>query len=189
MKLASFIKLDKNRIKDLIPGVLLSQIPSKEGGIDRSFKTNIVDWDQTLIIASGQGPIYLNITKDNLSKYVKIRDEIKNELECLKTPSGAKVAIRVFLKKEIYKGKYLDEAPDLVIDQNKGIHITDGVGKKNVFEKPKRWKSENKKYGFLILKGNNIEKMKIKNPKITDLLQIILSFYKIRKPKGPKLNK
>jgi len=50
--------------------------------------------------------------------------------------TGERVIEKVYSKEEIYNGKYLHEAPDLIVDQAKGVHIPGGVGQRDVFDAP-----------------------------------------------------
>ncbi|MBW2994235.1 hypothetical protein KY315_02335, partial [Candidatus Woesearchaeota archaeon] len=87
-------------------------------------------------------------------------------------------------KEELYSGPYLDEAPDLIIDQAKGIHIKGNIWLNNkIFEKPQHWKGENKKLGLFIAYGPEIQEGKaISAVQILDLAPTILHIFGLAVP-------
>ena len=174
-RLVNKLGIKKELVLKLTPKILLKYMPFEGGEIRKEAKTGNVNWEKSKAIASGQGPVYL-IDKS-------IKDEIKNKLEKVKDKKGKNIAIHIFSKEEIYNGPYLDIAPDLLIDQNKGVHIAGGIGKSGVFESPSKWKGENKKIGLFAVYGNNFKSMgKLTSMKIVDLAPTILSLYGIKKP-------
>lgn len=160
-------------LRKVVPKSLYRNIPSASGEIGREAKTKKINWQKSKALASGQGPIYLNPeNKDN----ARLKEEIKQKLEALVDPStGSKIVAKVFTKEELYHGKYLTEAPDLVIDQAKGVHIPGGIGQRHVFDSPRRWQAENKKLGLFMAYGPNIKRgEKFDNVSILDLAPTIL---------------
>jgi len=160
-------------LQKIVPRRIMREIPAANGEVRREAKAGRVDWEKSRALASGQGPIYLNPANSDNDK---LKNEIKEKLESLVVPkTGKKVIERVYFKEEIYSGKYLPEAPDLIVDQAKGIHIPGGVGQKQVFDLPHRWKGENKKYGLFMAYGPNISIGKeLKDVSILDLAPTIL---------------
>ncbi len=80
---------------------------------------NDVDWKNSKAYSYGRsyGAIFLNLNKEkNEIEYKNLRDEIKRRIESFTDPSSGKRIAKVFIKEEIYKGPYLDKAPDLVIE-------------------------------------------------------------------------
>ena len=162
-------------LKKHIPKGLDLSLPSETGEIKREGKSDKIDWERSDAIASGQGPIYI------LNE--KVKDEIKEKLSEVRGPNGKKVLRNIYEKEEIYSGEYMDEAPDLIMDQEKGVHILGGIGKKDVFGFGEKWKAENKKHGLFIAHGPNIkQKGKIENISILDLAPTMLRINGIKKP-------
>lgn len=162
-------------LKKILPKKIDLTLPSETGEIKREGKSDKIDWERSDAIASGQGPIYI------LNEEVK--DEIKEKLSKIRGPNGKKVLRNIYEKEEIYSGEYMDEAPDLIMDQEKGVHILGGIGKKDVFGFGEKWKAENKKYGLFIAHGPDIkQKGKIENISILDLAPTILVINGIKKP-------
>jgi len=161
----------------------LGFLPSEAGTIDMSGKTDLIDWNRTLAIASGQGPVYINL---NSKDKEKIREELIIKLESLRNPlTGEKIAKKVYRKEEIYSGEFLSEAPDLIIDQSSGTHIRGGidVSKKRIFEEPKKWMAENKRYGIFIAHGLDIKRgVRLEKVSILDLAPTILHMMNVPIP-------
>lgn len=160
-------------LKRLAPKGLYRNIPSESGEVEKEFKTGKINWRKSRALASGQGPIYLNPeNRDN----DKLKKELKRKLEALVEPStGAAIVEKVYTGEELYHGRYLAEAPDLVMDQAKGVHIPGGIGQGGVFDSPQRWEAENKKFGLFMAYGPNIKRgEKIDNVSILDLAPTIL---------------
>ncbi|MFC7204378.1 alkaline phosphatase family protein [Haloferax namakaokahaiae] len=66
--------------------------------------------------------------------YEAVRAELKAELEALEGPDGKKVAERVVVKEEAFRGDHDDIAPDLVVIPNHGFDLKSGFkGHDDVF--------------------------------------------------------
>jgi len=179
-KIASKLKM-LELMRKIVPKRLYKTIPEESGEIKREAKAGRINWEKSKAIASGQGPIYLN--PENSNNEV-IREEIKRKLEALVDPlTGKKVIEKVYYKEEIYHGEYLSEAPDLIIDQAKGVHIPGGIGQKDIFGRPKKWRAENKKIGLFMAYGPDIKPIgKINNVSILDLAPTILHLMSVPIP-------
>lgn len=169
-------------VRKLVPERLYLEIPNLTGEVRKQAKSNKINWHKSKAFASGQGPIYLNPKNRNEDG---LKDEIRQKLETLIDPiTGDKIIEKVYSKDEIYSGKYLAEAPDLIVDQAKGTHIPGGIGQKSIFESPQRWQGENKKSGLFMAYGPDIEPAGgIDNVSILDLAPTILHLLGIRVPK------
>jgi len=67
------------------------------------------------------------------SDYENIRRELKEGLEEFTYNDGNKIAKKIYLKEELYKGPYLDRAPDLVILSNHGYDLKGKVNTHSIF--------------------------------------------------------
>ncbi|MFW6142134.1 MAG: alkaline phosphatase family protein [Candidatus Saliniplasma sp.] len=170
-------------LRKVLPPSLIEGIPTDSGEVKKEGKTSKVDWENSQVFASGQGPIYFN--KNNIKDTEKLKKEIINKLENLRHPeTNNKIVDKVFRKEEIYEGEYLDEAPDLVMDQARGIHIAGGLGKEGVFQFSEKWKAENKKYGIFAAVGEDVERSgEIEGVSILDLAPTIIDYFGIKIPK------
>jgi predicted AlkP superfamily phosphohydrolase/phosphomutase len=175
--------LDPQKIKVYVPKAILHFFPTYKHEIKKEAKTKVIDWDKTKAIASGQGVVY--IKKSNVKRYNEFRQELKDNIKKIVNPeTGEPIAKEVYFKEEIYSGKYLDEAPDIIIDQKRGVFIAGGVGKKEIFEKSKKWEGENKTTGFFMAIGPDFKKgYEIKNMSILDICPTILKLFEIPAPK------
>lgn len=168
-------------LRKIVPPNLRNKIPSENGTVNMGGKLSRVCWDSTSAIASGQGPIYINCKTD--SDKLNILKRIKDDLEKLRDPEGNKITKNLFLKEQIYSGKYLDRAPDLILDQNSGYHINGGIGGGKVFTKPTKWLGENSKYGLFLAYGPNVKQGKIEDISILDIAPTLLHSMEINIPK------
>jgi len=152
---------NKMRITHLIrrtfPERIIRSIPSEDGTIagTRILDAHI-DWEKSKAIAVGQGLIYLMV--DDKSEYERIREDIIKKLANLTTPNGYKVARNVYRKEELYKGKYLDIAPDIIYEEGVHVYTSSGIGNEKVFGLPKKWRAENSTEGIFLAYGNGIKK-------------------------------
>ena len=171
--------IKKEQLIKIIPESLLKLIPFEGGEIRKEAKTQKINWKKSRAIASGQGPVYL------IDKSSALKKEIITKIKRLKNKKGENIAANVFTKEEIYLGPYLDIAPDIIIDQNKGVHIQGGIGKKAIFENPLKWKGENKKTGLFMAYGPEISTNgNFGKVHILDLAPTILNFFEINKPEN-----
>lgn len=168
-------------IRKLLPKSIIESVPTEEGVVKKEGKTSKLDWENTKVFASGQGPIYINPKVENKEE---LKKEIIDKLESLKHPdTGKSIIKKVHRREEIYEGEYVEEAPDLIIDQEKGIHITGGLGKEGVFQFNEKWKGENKKYGLFAAIGKDIgKKGKLEDVSILDLAPTIIDYFGINIP-------
>lgn len=165
----------------VVPKRLYTEIPNATGEVMKEAKTSKINWRKSRALASGQGPIYLNPRNGNNDK---LKEEIKHKLEALVSPStGNRIIEKVYAKEEIYHGKYLNEAPDLIIDQAKGVHIPGGIGQRDIFDFPQKWQAENKKFGLFMAYGPSIEpRGRVSSVSILDLAPTILHLMNIPIP-------
>lgn len=160
------------------PDRLLRLIPNKTGEIRRESKTDAVDWQHSMALASGQGPIYLTIDSEK-RLYNRVRSEIIDKLERVKDQDGRPIANNVYRGEEIYNGHYMDEAPDIVIDQTNGIHIAGGIGRDEVFTNPidDGWRAENKRNGLFVAFGPDFGENFQEDLSILDLAPLFLHLH------------
>lgn len=167
----------------LAPDILLNRLPDDEGELNRESKTDAVDWDNSIALASGQGPVYL-LKGRNSDRYEKIRSEIIRKLEGLEGPRGTLIADEVHRGEDIYSGEYLNESPDIVIEQRNGVHIAGGVGRNEVFSAPKidDWIAENKREGMFVASGPDCDVNKFRKLSILDLAPLFLHLHECEIP-------
>ena len=139
--------------RQVAPEWLLNRIPNEHGEFKREQKTDRIDWEGTDAVASGQGPIYLTVP-EGTAEYDRLRSELMTQLRGVTDSGGRPIANEVRPGDEVYHGGYSDEAPDIVIDQAKGVHIPGNIGSDEVFsDRESRWRAENKRHGLFAATG------------------------------------
>lgn len=151
-----------------------------------------IDWKKTKAFSYGNfGLIYLNVKKRDPTgaiepdDYEKVRNEIIQRLRTLKDPeTGKRIPIRVFRKEEIYRGNYLDRAPDLIIQLDKNIQsIKSQVGSDMVFTNYRRVWGNHRINGIFLAHGPDIKKgERIENVRVFDIIPTILHVLKVPIP-------
>ncbi|RKY85221.1 hypothetical protein DRQ09_07560 [candidate division KSB1 bacterium] len=154
-----------------------------------------VDWNETKAYALGLNAIYLNlkgrermgIVADAVEKNLLL-DEIIKKLKNLKDPENGKNVIRgVYKSSEIYSGKYLSNAPDLIVGYYKGYRTSDesalGSFSRKVIELNDGWSGDhcidpNEVPGIFL----SNKKLKINNPKLYDIAPTVLKEFNIKIP-------
>lgn len=145
-------------VRNIIPEHLQNKLPDQDGTVERSGKAERIDWEQSIAVASGQGPVYLLKNKDE-----RVRDELITELEKIRKPDGEPIFKNIFKNEEIYCGTHTKKGPDIILDQANGIHIEGRLGSDKIFSKPNRWKAENKNDGIFVAYGEDIKNSNLNN--------------------------
>ncbi|MFC7021148.1 MULTISPECIES: alkaline phosphatase family protein [Haloarcula] len=168
----------KQAAKRMAPQSLLNRIPDEEGIFKREQKTNKIDWEQSTAVASGQGPIYLTMDPDDPEREI-VREELKTKLGELTDPELRQIATEIVDGRDAYNGEYIDESPDIVIDQAAGVHIPGGIGKEEVFTIPTEegWKAENRRYGLFAASGPDMGTGTVDGLSILDLAPTLLHLH------------
>ena len=164
-----------NWIKMLFPERVKRSLPSEDGTLAGTLITeDSVDLQRSKAIGIGQGLIYI-LVSDSSSEYESLRSEIINKLSKLKTEKGLKAAKNIYKREEIYSGKYLGRAPDIVFEEGNRVYTSTGIGKDKIFDVPEKWNAENNRDGIFLVYGAGIERgRKIEGIKILDIAPTIL---------------
>jgi len=174
-----------NLIKRMLPEEIIRSVPSEDGTASgtRILDTHI-DWEKSKAVAVGQGLIYLLVDRDS-DEYEKLREEIVFKLSRVKTPNGYKVTKKIYKKEEVYKGKYLDIAPDIVYEEGDHVYTSSGIGKDKIFDTANnKWRAENNRDGIFLAYGENIKRgKKLEGVEIIDIAPTILYLLGIPVPK------
>jgi predicted AlkP superfamily phosphohydrolase/phosphomutase len=172
-------------LKKTAPEKLVNYIPASDGTIagKTAIPEDSIDWDKTKVLATGQGTVYI-LAPEGGEEYGRIREELIEKLKNSRIPnSDRNVAKKVYRKEEIYSGKYMDIAPDIVYEQGRHIYTIPGIGRIDSFSFSHKWKAENKKEGICLFYGNDIKRgLKLNNVKIVDLAPTILHLMNIPVP-------
>lgn len=164
--------------ESLAPSWLVNRIPNDQGQISRERKTDHIDWENSSVVASGQGPVYILETTDTTDDTIR-RDELVTSLEALNGPSGYPIAEAVHNGEDVYAGRYVDDAPEIVIDQRTGVHISGSIGADSVFADPaaEGWCAENKRHGLFAAAGPEFRDGEADTLSILDLAPTMLHLF------------
>lgn len=175
LRVASKLRV-KSLVRSIVPSRIRHRVPSDSGEIKQEGKTEVIDWDKTQAVASGQGVVY--ITADGPAKD-SVRTELMERFQTLTTPDGLHIARTVHNGDDVYHGQYEDEAPDIVIEQTDGIHIPGSLGRTEVFSSPADdgWLGENKRSGLFIANGPSFSTGKLDELSILDLAPMFLHLH------------
>jgi predicted AlkP superfamily phosphohydrolase/phosphomutase len=156
--------------KRFAPQFILDLVPDEQGELPRESKTSNIDWEVTDVVASGQGPIYLT-ADEGTAEYEATREHLMTQLDGLEGPNGEAIVAEVHRGEDVYSGEYADEAPDLVVEQARGIHIQGSIGRDEVFSEPAEdgWKGENKREGLFVATGPSFDEGDADTLSILDL--------------------
>ncbi len=169
-------------------------------GISSSYYMRNINWNETMAFCEGSFPaIYLNVEgrfpNGNVkpgNAYEELRNEIISKLVLLEDPkTGRRVVKSVLKPEEIYHGKEIKNAPDLICVPEKGYHgggeleqLYFGLQSNELFGNH-RWSSRHTMEGIFIAAGPNIVPGKnISNAQIIDLAPTILYLLGLPIPKN-----
>ena len=125
----------------------------------RNIHAQYVLWEKTKAISIDNNSIYL--TTEHLD--TKLKNRLIEDLRFLRNPkSGERVVKDVLKKEDIFKGKYLDLLPDLIISPEEGYDFVpepfNGTMRDLWDFSRKRWSGTHKKDGILLANGPGIKK-------------------------------
>ena len=148
-----------NFVKKVFPEKIIRSIPSEEGTMSGrvSMLEDKIDWDNSKVLGTGQGTVYLLI-RGGSDEYEELRDEVIKKLSKVAYKNGRKAAEVVYKKEDVYSGKYLDMAPDIVYEQGAHVYSASGLGKENYFDTSHKWRADNLKEGIFLAYGHDIKK-------------------------------
>lgn len=133
-----------------------------------------VDWEASTAVGTSQGPVYLN--KERLEDdYESVKAELKSELESLHN-DGEAVLSSVREANEVYSGKYLDAAPDLMLTANEGWEIYGGLTESAFVDQATSWTSGNHPTGIVLFAGEDVESTTLPERSILDVMPTVLSY-------------
>jgi len=182
--------LEKYRLKGFfkklgISKTIARQIPDSRGLFGEREGLAIlkkVDWKKTKIVGLAQGPLYINKSVLSKEEQESLKKELIENLESFKDPeTGINPIKKVYRKEEVYKGKYLENAPDLIALDSDPYHNKGGIGK-NVIFRNSVWKGNNSRKGLFLISGDGIKKGKRLDAEIYDLAPTIMHMFNLSIP-------
>jgi predicted AlkP superfamily phosphohydrolase/phosphomutase len=167
----------KNALKRALPRSVVSRFPNDDGTVVEQGKADKIDWAASTAMASGQGPVYVLV--GDPAERQRVRKELREKLAAVRTPDGDPVAREVMTGEEAYEGPFVEEGPDLVLDQADNVQISGSIGADSHFEAPGNWVAENHRDGVLFAGGPDIDPDVSfdSQPTIYDLAPTILHWF------------
>ena len=156
-----------------------------------------VDWTHTRAYALGLGQIYLNLRGresrgivSSGAEYKALQDEIASKLVTLKDPdTGDQVFRAVYKRDDMYKGEYLEFAPDLQVGFNDGYRVgwqdsLGGIRRTIVENNNKKWSGDHCATATEISGGVFFSTLKINttSPNIMDISPTVLRLLDVPLP-------
>jgi predicted AlkP superfamily phosphohydrolase/phosphomutase len=166
-------------VRPFVPRAVIERFPSDEGVV-REEKLNMVDWDSTAAIGSGQGLVYT--VADNEAKRERILSSLEADLTSETSPNGRLIAEAIYRREDVYEGAYVDRAPDLVFEQRPGVHTSEAMGNAEVMAPPTNWRGENVPNGMVLFHGDSIEPQDLDPIRISDIAPTILHWMDLEVP-------
>ena len=173
----------------------------QEKGLDDLFSRGKffegVDWSKTRAYAVGLGQIYFNLRGRESkgivsagSDYRALQDDIADKLVTLVDPdNGDRVFADIYRRDDIYKGEYLQNAPDLQVGFRDGYRVgwqdTLGVIRRRVIENNnKKWSGDHCATAREISGGIFFSNraISVEDPSIMDLAPTILKLLDVPVP-------
>ncbi|MBN1766752.1 MAG: alkaline phosphatase family protein [Sedimentisphaerales bacterium] len=178
------VRLKLMGLRRLIPRSLKRIVPQCDKSISGRDLENLIDWDHSRVMGTGQGPVYID--RDKISTdYEQFRQLLIDELGEIRDPlQGRKVFNRIWKKEEIFTGKFNTSAPDLFLEFNKHFHVAGGLKEGSAFDyENSGWQAENDYYGICIAHGPAFAVGKtIEGARIIDITPTLLDLYGIPVP-------
>ncbi len=149
-----------------------------------------VDWSKTKAYSLGFNSLYINLKGreskgivDESERKILVK-EIAEKLEKLEDPEfGTNVVYRAYPREEVYKGNYVEEAPDLMIGFYPGYRMSwqtavGGVTPEVIFDNTKKWDGDHL-IDPSFVPGILLTNFKINkdNPNLMDVAPTILSLF------------
>lgn len=168
-----------NAAKRVVPQSIQEQVPSHEGEVKRGGKAAKVNWDESVALAGGQGPVYVLDGNNDL------REQLIKHLESLTHPELDEGPVEAaYPAEDVYQGDRMQYAPDVVIDQTPGWHIAGTVGSDTVLSPPTTWAAENKRTGLFAMHGPDFATGGRNELSILDLAPTILHLFELSVPES-----
>ena len=163
------------------------------GDLSAPFFAN-VDWGRTRAYALGLSGLYLNIRGREARGIVPLEDakalcsEIASGLTALRDDDGTAPLAHVYPTASLYRGPYLDAAPDLILGFSDGYRISweSAVGEVTsgiIEDNPKAWSGDHCVDPVLVpgVLFSNL-RLDAKDPGIEDLAPTILDLFRVGRP-------
>jgi predicted AlkP superfamily phosphohydrolase/phosphomutase len=168
-----------NFLRKFVPAENLRRVfqffPDQEGRMMLKLE-RVVDWEKSKCIPKNNA-IYLNCDEKEKSG---LKLELKEKLCSLKL-HGESVMDNVVSSDEVYSGRYVQAAPDLILKPKKGVRVLDSPFNDAIFSEGDigRWKAIHAMHGIFLIKGPTIKPKLLTDLRIYDITPTILNLFGI----------
>ncbi len=155
-----------------------------------------VDWSRTRAYGQGLNGLYLNLRGREREGIVepgtaaeKLKGEIRDRLLRAKDPRNGVAPVQTaFLREELYRGPYVENAPDIVVGYRAGYRVSwesavDEVGSETVTENTRMWSGD---HGFSRDQVPGIffcnRRVEAREPSLADIAPTVLAAFGIARP-------
>lgn len=132
--------------------------------IMKSSKAFVLDPGRIYLNKKGKYP---NGTVNKATESVII-EEIKN-IFCDLRFNNQKVIKNIYKKNDIYSGKMINSAPDLVLIENKGFNINGSIGRENIFENETSFSGKHNEDAFILINQD----IDVEKPSVEDITKLL----------------
>lgn len=169
----NFLNLMDAEVNDQIDGVMVFNISKQKKKIN---------WRETIAYMAAPGSYGININLKgrqregvvDLEDYENICHKIISLLQELKDKNGNKVFSAVKQAKDVYQGKSLKGAPDIIlIPTSYGTMVQHKFGNGHLYGSPEQ-NGMHRQEGFYVISGENINKNLYQKAKLEDIVPTIL---------------
>ena len=162
-------------LRRLLPDAISDRIIPSSYPISVVQLANQVDWEETQAVALSQGPLYIN-RKLVGDEYKAFRDKLQKELKSVEH-EGEHVLSDVRTAEEVYRGLFVDDAPDLLLYGSEGWEVYGGIVPSMFETQVMSWTSGNHPVGTLVLNGPGVEPGELEEQSILDIVPTILNYF------------
>jgi predicted AlkP superfamily phosphohydrolase/phosphomutase len=149
----------------------------KLGGVPKKRYNDIQDGSKCFSLDPAR--IYINSSGKYPKGFVKnenissVKDEIFEIFSNFRY-KGRKVINKIYKKEEIYRGRYIKDAPDVVLIPNSGFSLHAGIGKREIFQPPDIIKGKHTQPdAFLYVRNMDNQPVIPTNPCVENILSIL----------------
>jgi predicted AlkP superfamily phosphohydrolase/phosphomutase len=156
-----------------------------------------VDWSKTRAYAMGLGQIYLNLRGREAQGIVspgaaakQLAEEIKAKLLTLRDPeTGARIVRSVYLRDEVYRGPYVDNAAELQVGMEDGYRVSwqttlGGTPPGLLYPNARKWSGDHAGFDYRTIAGTLIssEPLAVDRPRLIDIAPTVLKYFGVPLP-------
>jgi len=175
------VPLLRRQIPKRIQRRIVEIFPAMIGVAHMNIWSSAMDWGKSKVIPLPTGPLYINTDYfTSQEEYEKFREALISKIKEIEDPkTGEKFAREVYKGEEVYFGKYMHRAPDLVILHNQGYTSAGSIRGRELWNYPTRgWTGVHDLQGIFLACGQGIKKgVEMEGATIYDLAPTILHIF------------